>query len=72
VTTFRMSMYALLGLIMAAAFAASPASAATSNPVKHKPHVHHAVAHKPVHHQSSVHHVSHSTSHHTTHKVTAS
>ena len=68
-TTKRSSLFAALALCLpAAAFVASPASAATSlhKPVHHHA-VHKAVAHKPVHHKSihkaSVHRTVHKKKH---------
>jgi len=74
VTSSRSSLFALLGLVLpAAAFIASPASAATSGAVHHKSHAHHAVVHKAKPHAtSSVHRASHHTTRHPSHKVTAS
>ena len=65
-TTSRRHLFALLGLVLpVAAFSASPVAAATSNPVHHKSHSHHASAsHKSAPHHSSMHNASHHTSHH--------
>jgi len=74
VTSSRSSLFALLGLVLpAAAFIASPASAATSSAVHHKSHTHHAAVHKTKPHgTSSVHHAAHHTTHQTSHKPAAS
>jgi hypothetical protein len=74
VTPSRRQQFAFLGLVLPlAAFAASPAMAASSTPLHHKSH--HAVhaSHKVTpHHSTSVHHASHHTSHPTAHKTTVS
>lgn len=73
-TTSRRHQFAVSGLVLAlAAFAAVPALAATSTPINHKTshHATHASHKSKGHHSSSVHNVAHST-HHSSHKVTAS
>ena len=72
----RRHLFALLGLVLPlAAFTASTASAATSNPVHHKSQSHHAstASHKAKpHHSSSVHNVSHHAARQPSHKSAAS
>jgi hypothetical protein len=65
----------LLGLVLPlAAFAASPAMAASSTPLNHKTSHHAAHASHKVkpHHSTQVHHASHHATHQPSHKPTAS
>ena len=75
-TPSRRHQIALFGAVLPlAAFLASPAAAATSTPMHHKPtthHVAHATHKVTTHHSSSVHHVAHHTTHHPVHKPTLS
>ena len=64
-TTSRRHLYALLGLVLpVAAFAASPAVAATSSTLHHKGQTHHASTHHAKPHHSTVHTASHHPTHH--------
>lgn len=75
-TPSRRYLFALLGLVLpVAAFTATSASAATSNPVHHKSQKHHSASasHKTKsHHASSVHQTSRRTAHQPSHKSAAS
>lgn len=73
-TPSRRQQLAFFGLVLPlAAFAASPAMAASSTPLHSKTHHTTHATHKVTpHHSTQIHHASHHTSHPTTHKATSS
>ena len=74
-TPSRRYLFALGLALPIAAFTVSAASAATSSPMHHKTHGHHAVSavHKgKSHHTMHMHNVAHHTMHSTPHKPAAS